>query len=315
MGDDRMPTVDATDPVSEPVQQPVADPVAEPADEAAAPSAIQPVAASRAARRAQREERRRHPIMPPIATERRVTLVLATVLFAVLLAIATSADHALGAAAVAWGGVALAWGWPELLGSSSRFGSSFAIGVAGVLAPVVVASTPDEPYLRNVPVVVALAMLVMFMHQLLRKDGRPRLTQSVAVSAAGIAIATIGAAYVPLGRTSGGPDVVLIAGIALAVSSLADLGAPIARLRPWMVPLAVLLGAGAGGVAGLVLTDVGGLVGLLLGAVAAGLAHVTRRALCTLPPIRGVRGQVTAAAASVLVTAVPVYLLARILVG
>jgi len=295
MGDGRMPVVDATDPVSEP--------------------ATEPVAQSRAARRAQREERRRHPILPPIATERRPLLVLATVLFALLLAVATSADHALGAAAVAWGGVALAWGWPELLGSSSRFGSSLAIGVAGVLAPVVVAFTPDEPYLRDVPVVVAFAMLVMFLHQLMRKDGRPRLTQSVAVSAAGIAIATIGVAYVPLGRTFGGPDVVVVAGIALAVSSVADLGAPLARLRPWMVPAAVLLGAGTGGVAGVVLTGVGGLAGVVLGAVAAGLAHVTRRALCTLPPIRGVRGQVTAAAASVLVTAVPVYLVARILVG
>jgi len=307
MRDDRMRIVDATDPVSEPVTEPVVEPVAEPV--------VEPVPESRAARRVQREERRRHPILPPIATERRVPLVLATVLFALLLAVATSADHALGAAAVAWGGVALAWGWPELLGSSSRFGSSLAIGVAGVLAPVVVAFTPDEPYLRNVPVVVAFAMLVMFLHQLTRKDGRPRLTQSVAVSAAGIAIATVGAAYVPLGRTFDGPDVVIVAGIVLAISAVVDLGAPLARLRPWMVPSAVLLGAGAGAVSGLVLTDVGGLAGALLGAVAAGLAHVTRRALCTLPPIRGVRGQVTAAAASVLVTAVPVYLLARIFVG
>jgi hypothetical protein len=294
-----MPVVDATDPVSEPLGT----------------SADAPVPQSRAARRAQREERRRHPILPPIATERRVPLVLVTVLFAVLLAVATSADHALGAAAVAWGGVALAWGWPELLGSSSRFGSSFSIGVAGVLAPVVVALTPDEPYLRNVPVVVALAMLVMFVHQLLRRDGRPRLTQSVAVSAAGIAIATIGAAYVPLGRTFDGPDVVAVAGIAIALSSLVDLGAPWARVRPWMVPLAVLLGAGAGGIAAELLTGVDAVDGLVVGAVTAGLAHVTRRALCTLPPIRGVRGQATAAAASVLVTAVPVYLLARILVG
>lgn len=287
--------MDATDAVSEPAPERVSE--------------------SRAARRAQREERRRHPIMPPIATERRLALVLATAVFAALLTVATVADHALGAAAIAWGGLVLAGGWPELLGSSSRFGSSLAIGVAGVFAPVVVALTPDEPFLRNVPVVVALAMLAMFLHQLVRKDGRPRLTQSVAVSAAGIAIATIGAAYVPLGRTFGGPDVVVVAGIALALSSVADLGAPMARLRPWMLPFALVLGIGSGAVAGLVLTEVGGLAGALLGGVVAGLAHVTRRALCTLPPVRGLRGQVTAAAASVLVTAVPVYLLARILVG
>ena len=67
--------------------------------------ATQPVSDSRAARRAAREERRRNPILPPIATERRVTLVLATILYAGLLALGFAADPALGAAAVAWGGI------------------------------------------------------------------------------------------------------------------------------------------------------------------------------------------------------------------
>lgn len=277
--------------------------------------ATEPVSESRAARRAAREERRRNPILPPMATERRITVLLATAAFAALLAIGTAADHALGAAAVAWLGLALAWGWPELLGSPSRFGSSFAIGVAGVLGPVVVAATPDEPFLRHVPVVVAAAVLSMFLHQLVRKDGRPRLTLSVAVSASGIAIATIGVDLVPLGRTSGGREVVWVVAAALAVSAVADLAAPIARLRPWMVVMATALGFLAGGIGGLVIDEVGVLAGVVLGGVAAGLAHVMRRALWVLPPIRGMRGQITAAAASVLVTGVPVGVLAAVFVG
>lgn len=277
--------------------------------------ASEPVSESRAARRAAREERRRNPILPPMATERRVPVVLATVAFALLLALATSADHALGAAAVAWLGLALAWGWPELLGSSSRFGSSLAVAVAGVLGPVTVALTPDEPYLRHVPVVVAGAVLTMFLHQLVRKDGRPRLTQSVAVSAAGIAIATIGVAWVPLGRTSDGPLAALVVAIALAVSAPVDLAAPLPRVRPWMVVLATGLGFLAGGVGGHLVEEVGSLAGAVLGAVAAGLAHVMRRALCVLPPVRGLRGQVTAAAAAILVTGTPVAVLTTIFVG
>lgn len=277
--------------------------------------APEPVSESRAARRAAREERRHNPVLPPIATERRVLVVLATVVFAALLALATTADHALGAAAIAWGGLALAWGWPELLGSSSRFGSSFAIGLAGVVAPAVVALTPDEPYLRHVPVVVAGAILAMFFHQILRRDGRPRLTQSVAVGAAGIAIAVIGAAWVPLGRSFGGPEVVVVVAVALAVSAVADLAAPFDRVRPWMLPGAALLGLVAGGVGGLLVEEVGMPAGAILGVVAAGLAHLMRRVLCVLPPIRGLRGQLTAAAASVLVTGVPVSILATILVG
>ncbi|WP_353951303.1 hypothetical protein V6K52_16930 [Knoellia sp. S7-12] len=300
--------MDATEPVSDPVGDPANDPSNEPVS---APVNDE----SRAARRAVRDERRRNPILPPIATERRLTLVLATAVFALLLALATVADQALGAAAVAWGGLVLAWGWPELLGSSSKFGSSLAIGLAGVLAPATVALTSEEPYLRHVPVVMALALLAMFLHQLLRRDGRPRLTQSVTVSAAGIAIATIGAAYVPLGRTFGGHEVVIVVAVALALSAVADLGAPFRRARPWMLPAAGAIGLAAGGVAGLFVEVVGGPSGALLGAVVGILAHVMRRALCTLSPIRGMRGQITAAAASVLVTAVPVYLLSRILVG
>jgi hypothetical protein len=277
--------------------------------------APEPVSESRAARRAAREERRRNPVLPPIATERRVAVVLATVVFAALLALATTADHALGAAAIAWGGLALAWGWPELLGSSSRFGSSFAIGLAGVAAPAVVALTPEAPYLRHVPVVVAAAILAMFLHQILRRDGRPRLTQSVSVGAAGIAVAVIGAAWVPLGRMLGGPEVVVVVAIALGLSAVADLAAPLDRARRWMLPVAAVLGVVAGGVGGLLLEEVGVTAGVVLGVVAAGLAHATRRVLCVLPPIRGLRGQLTAAAASVLVVGVPVSVLASVLVG
>lgn len=275
----------------------------------------EPVSESRAARRAAREERRHNPVLPPIATERRSVVVVATMVLAALLALATNADHALGAAAVAWGGLALAWGWPELLGSSSRFGSSFAIGLAGVLAPAVVALTPDEPYLRHVPVVVAASILAMFLHQIMRRDGRPRLTQSVSVGAAGIAIAVIGAAWVPLGRTFSGPEVALVVCVALALSAPVDLFAPSDRMRAWMLPLALLLGAAAGAVAAQVVGGVGVPAGAVLGLVAAGLAHLVRRVLCVLPPIRGLRGQLTSAAASVLVAGVPVSVLATILVG
>lgn len=302
--------MDASESVSSPAQVPAGEPSSQ------SPSSQSPAdGLSRASRRAARDELHRNPILPPIATERRVALVVATAVFAMLLGVATAADHALGAAAIAWGGLVLAWGWPELLGSASKVGSSIAIGLVGVGAPAVVALTSDEPYLRHVPVVVAVGILAMFLHQLLRRDGRPRLTQSVGVSAAGVSVAAIGAAYVPLGRTYGGDEVVLVATVALALSAVADLGASHARARAWMIPAAGVIGLAAGAVTGLFLDVVGAPSGALLGAVVGVLAHVMRRVLCTQVPIRGMRGQVTAAAASVLITAVPVYLLARILVG
>ena len=52
-----------------------------------------------------------------------------------LLVLALLADPVLLAAGLAWAGIVVAWGWPALLGSSSRFGSSLAIGVTGRARP------------------------------------------------------------------------------------------------------------------------------------------------------------------------------------
>ena len=48
----------------------------------------------------------------------------------------------LEAVALAVTSLVLAWGWPRLLGSSSRFGSSFAIGTTGVLVAAATANPP-----------------------------------------------------------------------------------------------------------------------------------------------------------------------------
>ena len=40
--------------------------------------------------------------------------------------------------------------------------------------------------------ILAAGLMVMFVHQLVRRDGRPRLVQSTAITAFGIAVVTIG---------------------------------------------------------------------------------------------------------------------------
>ena len=78
--------------------------------------------------------------------------------------------------------------------------------------------------------------------RLLRRDGRPRLTESVA-AAAGLAIVAIGANYVPLPRTLGGSQTMAAAMAAIALSALADVALDHRRLRPWALPIAMVLGA------------------------------------------------------------------------
>ncbi|MFL6177003.1 MAG: hypothetical protein ACJ715_10140, partial [Ornithinibacter sp.] len=215
---------------------------------------------------------------------------------------------------LAWAGIAVAWGWPSLLGSSSRFGSSLAIGVTGVLAPAA-AAVSDQPYLRLVPVALILGLAVMFGHQMVRRDGRPRLTESIGITSFGLAVVALGTTWMPLSRGSRASDIALLAFAAIAVASLADLVTGVERLRPWMLPLAMLLGGAGAVVAAAVTGSPSPAPASLVGFLVAAVSHATRRMLCVLPGVSSVRGQLSTAAASLLVPGVVAYGLALAIVG
>ena len=168
-----------------------------------------PSVETRAQRRARREAVLQEPVLPALATVRRPVAVVATIVLAALLVLALLADPVLLAAGLAWAGIVVAWGWPALLGSSSRFGSSLAIGVTGVLAPVAAVATTDEPYLRLVPVALVIGLAVMFGHQMVRRDGRPRLTESIGITSLGLAVVALGTTWMPLSRTDRASDIAL----------------------------------------------------------------------------------------------------------
>ncbi|MFQ6171476.1 hypothetical protein ACK8HX_07715 [Oryzobacter sp. R7] len=273
------------------------------------------VSETRASRRARREALLRDPVLPALATVPRPLAVVATVVLAALLGLALVADPVVLAAGLAWAGIVLAWGWPGLHGSSSRFGSSLAIGVVAVLGPAAAVVPADEPYLRLVPVAVVAGLAVMFVHQMVRRDGRPRLTESIAVTSFGIAVVTLGAAWVPLTRSGRAADLAVIAFAAVAASALGDLVTGLARLRPWMLPIAMLLGGGAGLVVAALLGGPDSGPAALTGLLCAAVAHAVRRVLTVLPAIGTFRAQLASGAASALVPGVVVYVLSLALVG
>jgi hypothetical protein len=273
-----------------------------------------PTRASRRARREGREATVQRPLLPDLTTERRVPLVLATALTALLVGAATAAGPGLSAAAVAGAGLVVAWGWPRLLGSSSRVGSSAAIALTAVLAPLTVVLTDAEPYLAYLPAAVAAGLGATFLHQLLRRDGRPRLTESVSVTAAGLSVVALGALHVALSRSGPETEVAVAAAAAVGAGALADLLAPVPRLRAWMMPASMVLGGAAAAVVTAVVD--GALVwreGLLVGVLCAAVGHALRRVLCALPPVTARRSQAAAGAASVLLPAVVAYVLALLL--
>lgn len=280
------------------------------------PSDAPPAHETRASRRARREAAARlEPVLPELATVPRPIVVVAGIAFAALLVLGAVTDPVLLAVVLGATTLVLAWGWPRLLGSSSRFGSTLSIAVAGVLTAVLTAVTTDQPYLRLVPVALAVGLGVMFGHQILRRDGRPRLTESVGVTSFGLALVALGSAWMPLSRTWRATDLAAVALVAVGVSALADLTAPYERVRAWMLPLSMVLGAAAGVVAAAVVGSPGAGPAALVGLLVAGVAHAVRRVLLVLPPIASVPGQLAAAAAGLLAPGVVAYGLALALVG
>ena len=83
-------------------------------------------------------------------------------------------------------------GWPALLGLPARTGASVVVALGGAGGVARGGLTRGEPVLRGLPVVVALAVLLAFVNELARTDGRPRLVESVAGSVSGVLVAVRG---------------------------------------------------------------------------------------------------------------------------
>jgi hypothetical protein len=238
-------------------------------------------------------------------------VTIAVIALAGLLTISAYAGPVLVALSVALAAGVITWGWSGLLRLPSPRGTAFVLAVGSAAAIGTVLATPDAPFLRRMPVAMAGSLIVAFLHQLARRDGRPRLVESIASNTTAIAIVVSGAILVALPRAQHGPLVVAIASSAVAVSALTDLAGGSRRFsqrfRAWLAPVAMLAG-------GAVAIGVGHLLGAgswgapaLLGLLAAGVSHAVRRVLAVLPAISGARSQLVSASSSVLTIGVVVY--------
>lgn len=208
--------------------------------------------------------------------------------------------------------VLLALGWPALAGLPFKPGSAAVVALGGVGAVVVVHLTVTQPYLRDLPVVFAAAILLAFLNELLRRDGRTRLVESVSGTVAGTLVAVAVAGWVAIGRTPGGEPIVVVGALALAVGSVVVA----LHLRPWVGALATAgAAAGAGVLGGLLLPAIDPLAGALLG-LSVGVLVATLHALFDqLPALQKRWPSLAAVTLPVTVTGILVYVVGRVLVG
>jgi hypothetical protein len=265
-----------------------------------------------------RRERRAHaqtatPALPRRALLPRPLSIAATVAFAALVALTGYASPQFVALAVGLAGLVLAWGWPLLLSLPSPRGTSTVLAVGTLLMTGTALLTRDNPYLEWMPAALAVAVIVAFLHQLMRRDGRPRLTESIAATTSGLAIISAGTALAPIPHVLAGDHALAAAMAGLGIGALADPCVSIARLRQWALFISMVLGGGAAIVVSLVagtsqlMVAPAGLLGLL----AAGISHAARRVLAPLPATAMPRAQLAVAAASSLLVGVVAYVVVR----
>lgn len=226
-----------------------------------------------------------------------------------VLAVAAVAGPAVLALALVAGVAVLAWGWAGALGLPTPRGTLAVILTGGLALVLSVATRTAEPWLLWVPAALSIAMILAFVHQLLRVDGRPRLVESVSSVVLALAVVACGVLLVPPAHTVDGVWLAVGALAAAVASSLTDLLGRHDRLRPWLTALAM----SAGGLASVTLALATGMpwtTWLLLGVAAGALSHCARALLAPLPTLAMARPRLVAALVSVLVVGAVPYLVA-----
>ncbi len=282
--------------------------------EAPVATSAQAPAETRADVRRRREAEQRSAV-PDSANTVHLPLLLVTVVTCGLLVLAVRAEPAILAAALAWCALILAGGLPHLYGISPDWPVATPIGIAGIGTAVAAGVVDTAPHLRLVPIALAAGTVLSCLLQILRRDGREGLVLSLSVAGAGLALIAMGIAYVPVARLRDGADLVTAALAGVAVSALADLFVGRQRVRPWLLPLSMVLGGCAGALVAVVAGAPRSTLGLLLGMMAAATAYLVRRLATSLPTVGGLRAQGSAAAASVLAPGVVTYVIGLLFLG
>ena len=206
----------------------------------------------------------------------------------------------------------LAIGWPVLLELPSVLGSAVVIALGGAGAVIAVTATRGQPFLRELPVVVALSVLLAFVNELARQDGRLRLVESVTGTVTGVLVATAAAGWVAAGRAPGGTSLVVSGAVALAVAAAVSA----VPLGGWTGAVVTSVGAVlAGGAVGAAMPTMdllpGGLIGLATGILVAALHVLFDR----LPALDRRLASFAVIVLPVSVSGILVYVVGRVLVG
>lgn len=203
-------------------------------------------------------------------------------------------------------GFVFAAGWPRLLSLPTVRGGSVVIALVALAAVVVV----QLGSFAQLAVVMGLAVVAAFVHQMLRRDGRPRLVESVSGVISGTVVVVSAAGWLTVEEGAVAAELVVTAAAAVtAGAALTAVPGP-SRL---VAALATVGGGGVGLLTGALLDGVGPVPGLLVGLAAGILTAALHVLFGRFPASRRIRPALAAGLLVVLASGVPVYLVSRLL--
>lgn len=251
-----------------------------------------------------------------------------TAALAGLLAVAAFAPGPVLLLAVLLVAALVAVGWPDLLDLPARRGTTAVVVLAAFAAAVTVAwavradrgfGGSAEGLSAQLPTVAALALLAAFVHQLVRRDGRPRLVESVTGAVTGQAVVVLGAAWIAVPSTyAGAPLVAVVLAALAATTAVCATGWPLRVAGP----VSLMVGAATGWFASAVtillgaegvVSDARWTVGGILAGVGAGVVAAAWRAQTVrLPAVGTLPAALAVAAVPVALAGGGAYVVGRI---
>jgi hypothetical protein len=204
----------------------------------------------------------------------------------------------------------VAAGWPELAGLPFRPGSAVVVALTGVGAVFAVRYTGTG--LSAIAVVLACSLMVAFVNELLRRDGRTRMVESVSGTTAGGVLALCTACWVATDALADGESVVVAGAVALAVgSAVAAFELPRWASAVLTVLAATVAGSAAGWALPVFSLQAGAVLGVAVGVLVAALDAL----FDSLIELKRVLPSLCAAALPVAVSGAVVYIVGRVLAG
>ncbi|MEO7132397.1 MAG: hypothetical protein ABIZ07_13585 [Dermatophilaceae bacterium] len=246
----------------------------------------------------------RLPLSPVTDGGVRPLVVGSVAVVAVALLLTVPASFAAGFTAVAVLMLVFAATWPALGGSRTPEAAAVVLAVSG--AGIVAAALSQDLVWGAGG--VALGIVLAFLQQVLRPDGREGLVLSLLAACAGLSVVASGALLAVLGHRVETHGIVIVTLAAVLASLIGDLLLPVAWLRPFLglVVLAVAIVSAL-----LIRSHVDGVSlaqAIGIAAAAGTLSFSFRRVLALEPAMLGPRGQLAAGVGSVLVVGAIAYL-------